>query len=113
MNNELQISRAANGVVAALLTLFLGPLGAFFSWWLLCGFSLWESVLKTLAFVALYAFIFGLAVLTAVLFAPIIPFLAAAEIPLLGFVYLVLQIILVISVYKSATLADQGQGEWI
>ncbi len=108
MDSETQMSRTANAVVAALLTFLLGPLGAFFSWWLLCGYSLWTSILKTLAFVVLYAFIFGLAMLTAVLFAPLLPFLAAAEIPLLGFIYLVLQIILIISVYKAAAEADQG-----
>lgn len=110
MHNDDSVSYAVNGIVALLLTFFFGPLGAFFSWWLLCGFGLWNAMLKTLAYIVLYAFVFGICILTAVLFAPMLPFLVAAEIPIMGCLYLVLQIILMISVYKSA-VNPRGENE--
>ncbi len=91
-----------HAVVAFLLTFFLGPLGAFISWWLLGGLGFGRSLIRTLAYLALFAFCFGLLFMAFFMLSAWHPAFAVSMVPLGICIYIVLQIVILISVVKAA-----------
>ena len=101
-NTETAVSYTVNAAIAGLLAFFFGPLGAFVAWWFLGGVGFIGSLVRTLAFVILYAFIFGLLFMLALLFSAAEPILAVSMFPLGLGLYVILDIVLIVAVVKAA-----------
>ncbi len=106
-----QVSTTVNAVIAALLVLCFGPLGACAAWWLLGGVGFVGSLLRALAFCILYAFSYGLLFIATLLLGAYAPLFALSAIPLGIGLYLVLEIVLVVSVVKSVLIAAEDRHE--
>lgn len=91
---------SGNGIVALIITLFFGPIGAFFSWWLLAKWSFLKSVLYTIG----YFVAFGM--FSLVLFVMIDIFSIFAFISTSILIYIILYIIMCIQVYKAAKFKE-------
>ena len=112
MNQDLdqRSSLIINAVIAGVLTFCLGPVGAFLSWWLLGNVGFMSSLIRTLAYVVLCTFIFGLLVLLSFFFAAASPIFALPMLPAGVFIYFVLEIILIVSAVRCA-LHPESRGQ--
>ena len=83
---KIKISGGASGIIAVILTLLFGFIGAFFSWWLIARWNILKSFL--------YSFVFFLAFLVSVLLCVI--FVGYILIPIVW-------IVMVIMVYQACS----------
>ncbi len=88
------VSNSSNGLISVLITLFFGPLGAFFCWWLLAKKNVFKSLLWALLYTVLLIISAGLCAV------------------IVGFVLLpVVWIVLIVHVYKSCSAQSTVIGE--